>query len=372
MAGLIVHEWISQHGGSENVAEAMARTFPSADLLCLWNEAPERFDGRPVRESWLAKTPLRRHKAAALPFMPALWSRTDVSDADFLLVSSHLFAHHVGGTKRDPQQPKFVYVHTPARYVWAPELDGRGNGLAGQFASPFLRHLDRSRAGHGAVYAANSEFVRQRINESWGQDATVIYPPVDVDRIQDRESWGRELTAEELRILDSLPEVFVLGASRFVPYKRLDVVIAAGEAASLPVVLVGAGPQRADLAAAGAAAAVPVTIIDRPSNAMLYALYERASVFVFPAIEDFGIMPVEAMALGTPVVVYSEGGARESVEALRGGEVVESFSPSALATAIANALSVDMTDVPSDALRGFGQKAFSDRLLDWTGIHAVR
>lgn len=369
MAGLIVHEWISEHGGSENVAEELARVFPDSDILALWNDAPERFAGRRVRESWLAKTPLRRSKAAALPFMPRVWARTDVSGYDFVLASSHLFAHHVGGRTGERGVPKFVYVHTPARYIWNPELDARGANVMARLASPSLRRVDRARAADGALFAANSAYVQERIRTSWDQDAVVIHPPVDVTRLQSVEDWRERLSGEELRLVDSLPQTFVLGASRFVPYKRLDLVIRAGESAGLPVVLAGAGPLADELAAQAADASVPVVFVPRPSDAMLAALYQRAAVFVFPAVEDFGIMPVEAMSLGTPVLVGADGGARESVEAVDGGAVVDSFESADTGDAVRRLVDAGSPDT-SRVRDLFGSDTFRSRILAWTGVSA--
>lgn len=365
MAGLIVHEWIEAHGGSENVVEAMARTFPDAELRCLWNDAPDRFPDRIVRESWLAKTPLRRSKAAALPFMPATWAGTDVSKHEYVLVSSHLFAHHIGGrsTRRGPR--KFVYVHTPARYIWTPELDARGNSLAVRLAAPLLKHVDAARANQGATFAANSAYVRDRIRSTWDQDAAVIYPPVNVSLLQSEVDWRNRLSPEEEAVLSGLPKDFLLGASRFVPYKRLDVVIEAGEAAGVPVVLAGSGPQREELLAKSTTASVPVHIVDRPSDALLYALYQASAAFVFPATEDFGIMPVEAMSLGTPVIVSSEGGASESVMALNGGVVLESFSSRDLEAAIIKSADINMQNAAKHAYDMFSEETFSRRLKTW-------
>lgn len=365
MAGLLVHEWIADRGGSENVLEAMARAFPDADIHCLWNDDPERFRGRKVTESWLARTPLRRSKAAALPFMPATWSRTDVSGNDFVLVSSHLFAHHVGGRTRPGGPRKFVYVHTPARYIWAPELDSRGNNPVVRASAPMLKRLDAARASDGAVFAANSEFVRDRIRTAWGQDATVIHPPVRVELLQSVEDWRDRLNAADTKVFESLPEQFVLGASRFVPYKRLDLVIRAGESVDVPVVLAGSGPQRAELAAAAEGASVPVHIVDAPSDELLFALYQRALVFVFPAVEDFGIMPVEAMAVGTPVVVGGVGGARESVSALTGGEIVRGWRDEELSAALSRAAERNMSAAKQAASGAFGLAAFERRLRAW-------
>jgi len=372
MVGLIAHEWISLHGGSENVAESMAKAFPDADILSLWNDAPHRFEGRKVLESWLARTPLRRSKAAALPLMPATWRHVDVSKYDFVLASSHLFAHHVGGPSRDDGPPKYVYVHTPARYIWTPELDQRGDNPLARLASPHLRRLDRARAAEGALFAANSRYVRDRIRIAWNQDAAVVYPPVDTARIQKPKSWRDLLDASDSRIFDGLPSDFVLGASRFVPYKRVDVAISVGEALDRPVVLAGAGPLRAQLEERAASASVPVVVVDRPSDSLLYALYEAASLFVFPALEDFGIMPVEAMSLGTPVLVNSVGGARESVEAVQGGSVMESFRSEDLRFAAETALGRDSQLMRHRAAEVFSETTFASKLNEWMDTDAHR
>ncbi len=371
MPGLIVHEWIARRGGSENVLEAMARTFPDADIRCLWNDDPERFAAERVTESWLARTPLRHSKAIALPFMPATWSHIDVQEKDFVLVSSHLFAHHIGGRLPLAGPKKYVYVHTPARYIWAPELDPRGRHLAARLMAPMLKRLDSARASQGATFAANSEYVRERIRRVWEQEATVIYPPVDIEKIQAVPDWRVALRGDDLRILEALPSEFLLGASRFVPYKDLETVIRVGEAARLPVVLAGSGPQRGELVARGERATVPVLIVERPSDQLLYALYQCALVFVFPAVDDFGIMPVEAMSLGTPAIVVSRGGAQESIRALRGGIVLPSIDGAALVRGVEDALALDMSFAVSSAAGAFGATVFTDRLRRWMGMSAM-
>lgn len=361
MVGLIAHEWIAPHGGSENVAEAMGRAFPDADVATLWNDAPGRFSRHSIRESWLARTPLRHNKAASLPFMSRAWRAVPTSKYDFILASSHVFAHHVGGLGGPD---KFVYVHTPARTIWAPEQDSRGaNGLV-RAVSPYYRSLDRRFVDPMASYAANSRYIQARIKATWSRDSTVIYPPVDVRGI--RMARG-ELTEAERAIVGSLPDTFVLGASRFVRYKRLDLVIASGAVAGIPVVLAGSGPLKDELEGLAAEARVPVTFVDKPSNELLHELYRRAQVFVFPAVEDFGIMPVEAMAAGTPVVTYREGGASESVELVGGGAVAQSLDPRRVASAIEQAVGLDVAGVPDRVEAQFGEEAFRARLSVWTG-----
>lgn len=364
MTGVIVHDWLEKKdqggGGSVKVAERFAAIYPDAPIFTLWNDDHIRFPPDRVTESWLAKTPLRKSKALSVPVMDAAWRTLPQLDADWVLCSSHAFAHHArfAGAARDA--PKFVYVHSPARYIWTPTVDRRGASLAVRIASPPLRHLDRARAKEACSIAANSQYVKQRVENTWRRDAQVIYPPTDVSRFA-----RKPLLAEaEEELLDTLPQTFLLGASRFIEYKRLDLVIAAGSAANLPVVLAGEGPYETSLRALAATARIPVVFINRPSDELLHALYQKALAFIFPAIEDFGLMPVEAMAAGTPVIGQLEGGVSETVVDGLSGFLLEDFTPESLRAAIGRVPSLDRQAIVTRAHR-FGEEEFSTAIKNW-------
>ncbi|WFG44930.1 glycosyltransferase [Pseudonocardia alni] len=364
MAGALVHEWIAQDGGSENVLQEMSETFPDADVLCLWNDSVGRFEDAHVRESVLARTPLRRHKAAALPLMPAVWRTFRDRGYDWALISSHAFAHHLRLRGAPSGFRRMVYVHTPARYVWTRSEDTRGNHPLARFVSHGLRPLDRRRARQGAEFAANSRYVRQRIQDTWGVDARVIHPPVRVERIQSVGDWRDHLDTTESDLVASLPEGFVLGASRFIPYKRLPDVIRVGELTGRPVVLAGHGPDLAELRATADRATVPVQVIVAPSSALLYALFQRTALYVFPAVEDFGIMPVEAMAAGAPVLAQARGGAAESVLTGRTGALVGFDSDDEIRAGVEIAIATRPEDRRARA-REFGTGRFREELRTW-------
>lgn len=369
MVGLIVHEWVERHGGSERVLEAMAEAFPDSDIVVPWNNAPEREISGRVRESWLARTPIRRSKAVAAVVLPAVW-RTVVPPStkyDWVLASSHLFSHHVRARATHGDALKFVYVHSPARYVWNPELDDRGNGRIAQLVGGALKPIDRHRAQEAQAIAANSRFVQARVEQAWRRDSTVIHPPVDVDRIRTGGNWADRLEPASRALLEKLPDHFILGASRFVSYKRLDLVIRAGEASGIPVVLAGDGPTQSLLEKMAAEASVPVYFVSRPKNDLLYALYERAAVYVFPPVEDFGMMPVEAMATGTPVVANELGGATESVVPGLSGVLVGRFAATELREAVDVALRLDRVAVAASVDR-FSVTHFQRRLAEWMGV----
>lgn len=364
MSGVIVHEWLATNGGSENVVEVLASIFPDAPIVSLWEDSPSRFRKGRVTESWLSKSPLRHHKALALPLMPAVWRNLPSVSADWILCSSHLFAHHARFRNQPQDISKYVYVHTPARYIWTPQLDGRGNSVVARSLSMPLKILDRKRAQEATSIAANSIFIQQRIAKAWGRESTVIYPPVSVAKFA-ADSWDL-LSPDEHDVLQSLPPTYILGASRLVPYKRLEVAISAGWAADLPVVLAGDGPDEQRLRAIAAQRPGTVTFIPRPSSALLNQLFRRALVYVFPPVEDFGIMPVEVMATGTPVVANAVGGAAESVVHGSTGALLHSFDQSALREAVEIAAASSAEDCVARAWQ-FDVSVFEDGIREWMG-----
>ncbi|WP_313477355.1 glycosyltransferase [Microbacterium sp.] len=363
MSGILVHEWLARTGGSENVFEALGAVFPDAERFALWNDSAGRFTG--VRETWLARTPLRRSKALALPLMPFAWRRLPAAQADWILASSHLFAHHARFGGQAAGAPKLVYAHTPARYIWAPGLDGRGDSLPARAVSSALKPLDRRRAQEPVAIAANSAFVAQRIRTAWERDAEIIHPPVAVEQFA-REP---ELSETERLVLDDLPDGFLFAVSRWVAYKRLDAAIAAGRASGRPVVLAGEGPDEARLRALAQSSGVHVRFVHHPSSSLLKALYRRAAALVFAPIEDFGIVPVESMASGTPVLANAVGGAAESViDGVTGALVHEWDSPRELASAVDRALSTESAACVARAA-DFRTDVFQERIGAFVRSH---
>lgn len=342
----------------------VAALFPAAPITSLWDDDPGRFEAGRITETWMAGTPLRRRKSLALPFMPATWRHLPFDDSEWILCMSHLFAHHARfrGPSRDA--PKYLYVYTPARYIWNPELDERGNSLIARTASLALRPLDRMRAQEARSIVGISHFVRERIESAWRRDSEVIYPPVEVELFT--KTGTDDLTEAELATLSALPDSYILGASRFIPYKRLDLVIETGWATDTHVVLAGNGPELSRLKELADRTPGQVTFIDRPSLPMLRELYRRALVYVFPPVEDFGIMPVEAMAAGAPVIASAVGGASETVIDGVTGSLVSQWTRAAMRDALDAAVKVNKKDSVSRAWQ-FDQAEFRKNMLAWVG-----
>ncbi|MFT4305518.1 MAG: glycosyltransferase [Microbacterium sp.] len=359
MSGVLVHEWLAPTGGSENVFEELSRIFPDAARYCLWNTSDGRFAG--VAETWLARTPLRGHKAAAVPLMPFAWRALPALEADWVLCSSHLFAHHARFAGPARGAPKLVYAHTPARYIWTPELDQRGAGPLARLAAAALKPLDRRRAQEPVAIAANSRFVADRVARAWDREATVIYPPVDTSRF----AAGPAPTEKARAVLAGLPADFLLVVSRWVSYKRVDAAIRVGLMTGHPVVVAGQGPDEARLREIAAQHPGRVVIVGHPPRAVLRALYQRAAALVFPAVEDFGIVAVEAMAAGTPVLVNAVGGAGEAVvDGVTGAHVRDWESPTEVRAALERALTATAAACRARAAE-FDRAAFGDRIRAW-------
>ncbi|MFD6058110.1 glycosyltransferase [Rhodococcus wratislaviensis] len=321
-----------------------------------------------MSESLIGKTRLRKQKALALPFMPIQW-RVMRGNYDWALISSHLFAHHVrfiGGESME----KYVYVHTPARYIWSPELDPRGQSAMVRAVAPAFKAIDRRRAAEATSFAANSKFVAGRVQKYWSADSVVIHPPVDVETIQSTLDWPENLNQNEREIFDSLPSDFVLGASRLVDYKRIDAVIRAGELVGVPVVIAGSGPAMSRLESLAQSSRTPVIFLGRVSDQLLYSLYSRCLVYAFLGVEDFGIMPVEAMAAGARVVANREGGAGESILTGITGSLCDPDDPGDLARAVSEASSCSSASSRSHS-RKFDHETFESSIVDWVGAEKV-
>jgi glycosyltransferase involved in cell wall biosynthesis len=243
-------------------------------------------------------------------------------------------------------------VHTPARYAWFPELDDRASGNpAARALGAHIRRMDRRAAARVVGYAANSEATRQRIAQVWGRDARVIHPPTDLSRF------------EGLRPTEGATP-YLLGLSRFIPYKRLDFVIEVAEAAGMPAVIVGSGHLEATLRARAAAARVPVRVVTDADDTQVVRLLADATALVYPAVEDFGLVPVEAMAAGTPVLALDVAGTKETVRDGVSGYLLPSLDAPAWAERVA---ALDRLDPEAVRRRGhdFGVPAFRRQVEAW-------
>jgi glycosyltransferase involved in cell wall biosynthesis len=346
----LVHEWFGATGGSENVFRRIGDIVPHAERFVLWKDHDADEPG--LRESWLARTPLRHSKAGALPVMPLAWRTLSRKHFDVVISSSHAFAHTV--RFGSPEETRYLsYVHSPARYVWSPDFDGRGSSPLLALPRRVLQAADVRLSKHVHSYAANSQEVRARIARYWRRDAVVVNPPVDIDY------FAAAPAADRMQ-----PRSYLLGVGRWIPYKNFDLIIAIAEAAGTPLVIAGSGPEEDNLRRAAAKVNVPVAFEVRPSKERLRQLYWGAAALLFPVHEDFGIIPVEAQACGTPVVGLRRGGLLETVVDGETGFLVDSRDPNVYAIAARRLDELTRDKIAAHAAT-FSEREFASKMTAW-------
>ncbi len=355
---VIVHERLTELGGAERVVEQLSVTFPDARIFVPVADPAVRkhvLDGVPVTSS-----PVQRlyrgsgRYAHLLPLLPLAMARADLADADVVVCSHHAFANRVRPAR---DVPVVSYVHTPARWMWDPraragEIGGRLGEVALAGFCATQRLADRQAAQRVTVLLANSSAVADRIARWWGRESHVVHPPV-------RTGW---FTPDP----DVEREDFLLVAGRLVPYKRPELAVLAAQATGTRLVVVGDGRARR---LCERVASPSTTFVGRVDDETLRDLMRRCRALVFPGEEDFGLIPVEAMCCGTPVVALAAGGVLDTVVDGVTGVLVHPAHASraahvrALARGI-RALDTTRFDTAVVAARGqqFSERRFRDRV----------
>jgi glycosyltransferase involved in cell wall biosynthesis len=304
----VIHEWLVDYSGSERVLEQILRLFPHADLYAIVDFLPDDLRGfiqyKRVHTSFIQTLPFARTKFRQyLPLMPLAIEQFDLSGYDIVISSSHAVAK---GVLTGPDQLHVSYIHSPIRYAWDLQHQylresGLDKGLKSWLARWLLHQMRLwdSRTANGVdVLIANSAFIARRIQKVYRRPAEVIYPPVNVVDFS--------LCVEK--------EEFYLTASRFVPYKRVDLIVEAfSQLGVRQLIAIGDGGNAKQLRAI---AGENVKFLGYLPPIELQQYMQRAKAFVFAAEEDFGITPVEAQACGTPVIAYGKGGVLETVRGL--------------------------------------------------------
>ena len=303
----IVHDWLYTYAGAEKVLEQIINCFPSADLFSLIDFLPEGkrdfIQNKPVTTSFIQRMPFAKTKHRQyLPLMPLAIEQLDVSSYDVVISSSHAVAK---GVLTGPDQLHICYCHSPIRYAWDLQHQylkeaGITKGLKLWLTRKILHkiRLWDYRTPNGVDYfIANSNFIARRIYKVYRRDATVIYPPVDIERFA----------------YSTQREDYYLTASRLVPYKKISLIAEAfTQMPNKKLKIVGTGPEQAKLEKIIAGFS-NIEYLGFVEDAKLVELMQNAKAFVFAAEEDFGIIPVEAQACGTPVIAYAKGGTLETV-----------------------------------------------------------
>jgi len=324
----LVHDWLTGMRGGEKVLEVFCRMFPDADLLTLVHtpgSVSPVIERRRVRPSFVQRLPRpSRFYRHYLPLFPAAIEGFSLDEVDLVVSTSHCAAKSVVPT---PRAVHVCYCHSPMRYAWdqfdayfGPDRLGRAGTALARPVMGWLARWDRATANRVDQFVANSRFVAERIARYYNRRALVLHPPVDT----------RFFTPGI-----APPESFFLVVSALVPYKRVDVAIAAANRLRVPLTIVGTGP---DLARLQSTAGPTVRFLGAVDAETLRDLYRRAQALVMPAEEDFGIAPVESMACGRPVVALNRGGATETVDQGITGWLVDAATADDFAAGMAMAM----------------------------------
>jgi glycosyltransferase involved in cell wall biosynthesis len=319
----ITADWLNTSGGGERVLMQLHRMFPEAPVyttVCDRSAIPAAMRDWDIRTSFLQRVPFakRRHQPF-LPFMPMAFEQFDMSEYDLVITTNSACAK---GVITRPGALNVCYCYTPCRYIWDLYHEyTRGMRLRALFApvAHWLRVWDRVSADRVDHFIGISHEVGSRIRRHYRRDAEVVYPPVDVDRIQPN---------------GLPPEDFYLVVARLVPYKRVDLAVQAASRLGRRLVVVGDGSERRRLQAL---AGPTVEFLGRRGDDEVADLLARCRAFLFPGWEDFGIAPVEAQAAGRPVIAYGRGGAAETVVDGSTGVLFEEQTVDALAEAMLRA-----------------------------------
>jgi glycosyltransferase involved in cell wall biosynthesis len=345
----LVHDYLLVMRGAERAFAEIAYCWPQAPISTLLYDRQATggaFDRREVRTSYLQRLGATQQRfRKLLPLFPGAAERLPVQEHDLVISSSSAFAH---GVRPRADAIHICYCHSPFRYAWHERQ--RALEEVPRVARPLMRlglcrmrGWDRRAAARVTHYIANSQVTQERIQRFWGREATIIHPPVDLDRFDVGQ-----------------PEEYFLVVSELVRHKRISAALEAARRADRPVRVVGTGP---DLARLRATFSESAEFLGRVPDDQLADLYARAKGVIVPNIEEFGIAAVEAQAAGRPVIAMNAGGARETVIDGVTGVLVPPGDGDALAEALR---STDFDRFSSDRIRQnarrFSASTFRERL----------
>ena len=326
----LIHDWLNQIGGAEDVLETMTGMFPDAPIYTsmYWREGmPPAYRSWDIRTTWMDRLPgIYSHHQPYLPLYPLAFTGLDLSNYDVVLSNKSGFCHGV----RSNGAVHVCYCLTPTRYVWEFEEYAAREALPPAVKAALrpvirlLRRWDYRAAQRVDHFVAISSEIQARIRHYYGRDSTIIHPPVDTARFEPAPTHGD----------------YYLIVSRLVPYRRIDLVVQAFNQLDLPLIIAGDGRDRDALEKL---AGPNVTFLGRVPDADLPELYARCRAYVLPGVEDFGIAPLQAQAAGRPVIAYRAGGALDTVVEGETGAFFDEPTPEALAAA-ARAFDPDTID----------------------------
>ncbi len=310
-------------GGAERVIQSLHALYPEAPIytsFVQYENLPPEFRKMDIRVSYMQTLPnfIKKYNDKLLPLYMLAFQDFDLSEFDVVISSSYVAAKSILTTSSTCH---ICYCHTPMRFAWDMYAsymreDSKKIVKAGvRLLLQYFRLWDVQTSNNVDYFIANSDLVRRRILKHYRRDAAVIYPPVETQRFQPAESSAD----------------YFLAVSRLVPYKRIDLAVEACNQLKLPLVVVGSGREEKRLREM---AGPTVQILGWQPDAEVARRLSEARGLIFPGEEDFGILPVEAQAAGTPVIAYGRGGALETVRDGETGLFFEEQTSASLANAL--------------------------------------
>ena len=300
----IIHDWLVTDAGAEKVLKAILEIYPDSDIFSLVDflsddERKTILNFKSVTTSFIQNLPFAKKQFRNyLPFFPKAIESFDLSSYDLVISSSWAVAKGVKTTKN---QIHISYCHTPIRYAWdlydeyTQNLKQPKKFLV-QLILKYIRKWDIKTLSSVDFFIANSKFVQDRIKKTYDRDSVVIYPPVDVDSFK----------------LNECKKDFYLTASRLVPYKKTKLIVEAfNEMPDKELVVIGSGDEYEDIKEI---AKSNIKVLGFQEKSVMIEYMQKAKAFVYGAVEDFGIVPIEAMSCGTPVIALNDGGTAETVK----------------------------------------------------------
>ncbi len=327
MKTAIVHDWFAGYAGSERVVESLTNIWKDADVFVLFNllnEEEQKIVVKnkiPVTSFLQNRRTIRTNHRKYLPLFPYAIEQFDLSKYDLIISSSHAVAK---GVLTNSNQLHINYCHTPIRYAW--DLTHQylresnlSKGIKGTVAKTILHYIrmwDVSTSNRVDYFIANSNYIAGRIKKIYGRNSSVIYPPVDTEKFP----------------LETNKEEYYLAASRLVPYKRIDIIAEAfSKMPDKHLIIIGEGPEDKKIRARSAS---NIEFLGYQPQEKLREYMQKAKAFVFAAEEDFGIMIVEALSCGTPVIAFNKGGATETIIGNETGILFDEQNPASIIEAV--------------------------------------
>ncbi len=347
----LVHDYLTQRGGAERVFELLCKRYPEADIFTSIYDPQKTIDigDRLVKTTFLQKIPgaAKYFRLMAPAYFPA-FRALNLQDYDLIISSSTSFAKAV---RKHPNARHICFCHNVTRFLWDTETYLREYGDYRYFVPliekvfQLMRDIDLKYAQEPDLYIANSTIVARRIQSIYGKQAIVVNYPIDINNF----------------VFSDTKEQYYLASARMISYKRLDIIVEAFNWLGWHLLISGDGPEQARLKAK---ALDNIEFLGHVSDRQRQDLFSKAKSVIVAALEDYGLVPVEANASGTPVIAYGAGGVLDTQIPQKTGVFFTRQTPESLQAALLEAQEItwDYANIRNHAVTNFSETAFFSKV----------